>query len=209
MCALKWCIVWFSTRETGKKTKQNQLDQGQTVKHNSAHKNLYALGLTFEVSYLFQIKKKEIDIYIVSAECPWKVELHFAPFMLTLMHISFFFYFLPSWKLALLQREFQATDECRDVAAVCTHCVPLTSPPINAPEGFFSLFLSFHLPLPPPPSPWKTAVNGSSCNPSSGNVYFFLFKISFRYLNKCCCSSFTLVILTLWFSIFFFLSLSS
>lgn len=59
MCALKWCIVWFSTRETGKKTKQNQLDQGQTVKHNSAHKNLYALGWTFEVSYLFQIKKKE------------------------------------------------------------------------------------------------------------------------------------------------------
>lgn len=56
--------------------------------------------------------------------------------------------------------------------------------------------------------PRKTAVNGSSCNPSSGNVYFFLFKISFRYLNKCCCSSFTLVILTLWFSIFFFFFLS-
>lgn len=31
-------------------------------------------------------------------------------------------------------------------------------------------------------TPWKTADNGSSCNPSSGN--FFLFKTSFRYLNK-------------------------
>lgn len=103
------CVRWsdvlcgFQPGKREKKQKQNQLDQGQTVKHNSAHKNLYALGWTFEVSYLFQIKKKrkkEIDIYIVSAECPWKVELHFAPFMLTLMHISYYFFFLPSWKLA-------------------------------------------------------------------------------------------------------------
>lgn len=74
-------------------------------------------------------------------------------------------------------------------------------------RGVFLSLSLFPPPVVPPSSPWKTAVNGSSCNPSSGNVYFFLFKISFRYLSKCCCSSFTLVILTLWFSIFFFFSL--
>lgn len=36
----------------------------------------------------------------------------------------------------------------------------------------------------------KALFYGSSCNPSSGIYFFFLFKIRFRYLNKCCCSLF-------------------
>lgn len=52
-----YCVVF--NQGNGEKKNPNQLDQGQTVKHNSAHKNLYALGRTSEVSYLFQIKKKK------------------------------------------------------------------------------------------------------------------------------------------------------
>lgn len=157
MCALKWCIVWFSTRETGKKNKKTKpIGSRSNCKAQLLPTKICMLWdglLKSPIYFRFKKKKKEIDIYIVSAECPWKVELHFAPFMLKLMHIPYFFFifiFLHG-NFALLQREFQATDECRDVAAACTHCVPLTSPPINAPEGFFSLFLSFHLPCPPLP----------------------------------------------------------
>lgn len=158
MCALKWCIVWFSTRETGKKTKQNQLDQGQTVKHNSAHKNLYALGWTFEVSYLFQIKKKrkkEIDIYIVSAECPWKVELHFAPFMLTLMHISYYFFFLPSWKLAAAR-----VSGYWWVSRCCSSLHSLCSADKSTHQHTRGVFLSLSL-FPPPVAPCPLPLKNS------------------------------------------------
>lgn len=121
--------------------------------------------------YIYKIKS--------SAECPSKLWLLFAPFMMMLMHIPFYLS-----KCALLcWHEFQAPYECSDVIAMCTHCLLTrdgrqdksthqhTRVFLQTSKGSFMGLVAIH--------------------PQEFTFFFFLLvKLRFRYLNKCCCSLF-------------------
>lgn len=156
-----------------KKTEINEIK----VKSTTLPRNLIGLDQAFEACRMYLGSK--VYISISSAECPCKVWLLFAPFMMMLMHIPFYLS-----KCALLcWHEFQAPDECSNVIAMCTHCLlTCDGRQDESTHQHTRVFLQTG----------KGSFYGSSCNPSSGIFLFcfLLFKISFRYLNKCCCSLF-------------------
>lgn len=117
--------------------------------------------------YLFQIKiKEEIDIYIVSAECPWKVELHFAPFMLKL---NFFSSFMETCSAAAQVSGYWWVSRC------CSSLHSLCSADKSTHQRTRGVFLSLSLFPPPVSSPEKQLSMGLvAIHPQEMFIFFCL-----------------------------------
>lgn len=163
--------------------KQNKtIRWGQTKKHNFAHQlNLVWTRLLKSVIFIW-VKKKERKKEGVKKKSIYQVLNVPAPFIMTSMHIPF-----NLWKWALpCWREFPAPDECNHTHCLLTRDDRQDESTHQHARVFFAnrqklLFFMGLVAIHPQEFFFLFSF---LC------FGFLLFKMSFRYLNKCCCSSF-------------------